>query len=150
MFPALPLIPCAARATTAASPAASPSSRAARCFFPVSRAISSSSAIPAVSSSNASSRRVMSRIALSGNAHAVREPFDDGTQRGQLDGLREGGVHPGLEACLAVALTPADGPGPAAFRLGPADLACRLETIDVGHLTVHQHEIVVTVSDRID
>ena len=73
----------------------------------------------------------MSRIALSGNAHAVREPFDDGTQRGQLDGLREIGVHAGGEARFAVAVERVRGHRhdrnvAATRRLGPATLACGL------------------------
>src|SRR5437660_7061186 len=141
MLPALPLMPCAAFATACASPAASPSSIARRWRLPVSSAISSSSAIPWTSSSKASSSRVMSRTLLSGNAHPVRKPFDDRAQRGELNGFGEVVVHPRREAGLAVAFQRVrrhrdDRNVAAADGLGAADLARRLEPVDLGHLAV--------------
>src|ERR1700681_2314560 len=120
-------MPCAARATTLASPATKPASKLARCLRPVSSAISSKSAIPAASSSNASCRRDKSSTVLSANADPVCEAFDHRAQRGELHGLGEIVVHPRGKARLAIAFQRVlrhrdDGHVAAAQRLVAADL----------------------------
>ena len=82
--------------------------------------------------------------------------LEDVEQVVALDGLGEVVVHPGLDAPLAVARHRVRGhrddrhARPALGGLAGADAARRLEPVELGHLAVHEHEVVPRAAERLE